>query len=249
MPEVVTLEPHEHACVIRLQRPAKLNAISEQVERELCDALERPDVREAPCVVFTGGEKVFSAGADLSETRGYTPGEVLATYRGTGDFAERVADLAQPTLSAITGDRIGGGLELALATDFRIAEEGSDFRFPEVALGILPSWGGTQRAVRLLGPARAKELILLRERVDAQAALSLGLVTEVVPSGGSLPRALELAERLSGLPRLAVSVTKQVIDALPETSRTAGLGLERVAYGLLAQTGDATHALTARVGQ
>jgi enoyl-CoA hydratase/carnithine racemase len=249
MPEVVTLEPHEHACVIRLQRPAKLNAISEQVERELCDALERPDVREAPCVVFTGGEKVFSAGADLSETRGYTPGEVLATYRGTGDFAERVADLAQPTLSAITGYCIGGGLELALATDFRIAEEGSDFRFPEVALGILPSWGGTQRAVRLLGPARAKELILLRERVDAQAALSLGLVTEVVPSGGSLPRALELAERLSGLPRLAVSVTKQVIDALPETSRTAGLGLERVAYGLLAQTGDATQALTARVAQ
>jgi enoyl-CoA hydratase/carnithine racemase len=249
MPEVVTLEPHEHACVIRLQRPAKLNAISEQVERELCDALERPDVREAPCVVFTGGEKVFSAGADLSETRGYTPGEVLATYRGTGDFAERVADLSQPTLSAITGYCIGGGLELALATDFRIAEEGSDFRFPEVALGILPSWGGTQRAVRLLGPARAKELILLRERVDAQAALSLGLVTEVVPSGGSLPRALELAERLSGLPRLAVSVTKQVIDALPETSRTAGLGLERVAYGLLAQTGDATQALTARVAQ
>jgi enoyl-CoA hydratase/carnithine racemase len=249
MPEVVTLEPHEHACVIRLQRPAKLNAISEQVERELCDALERPDVREAPCVIFTGGEKVFSAGADLSETRGYTPGEVLATYRGTGDFAERVADLAQPTLSAITGYCIGGGLELALATDFRIAEEGSDLRFPEVALGILPSWGGTQRAVRLLGPARAKELILLRERVDAQAALSLGLVTEVVPSGGSLPRALELAERLSGLPRLAVSVTKQVIDALPETSRTAGLGLERVAYGLLAQTGDATQALTARVAQ
>ncbi len=249
MPDVVAIEASEHACVIRLQRPAKLNAISEQVERELCEALERPEVREAPCVIFTGGEKVFSAGADLSETRSYTPGEILATYRGTGDFAERVADLAQPTLSAITGYCIGGGLELALATDFRIAEEGSDFRFPEVALGILPSWGGTQRAVRLLGPARAKELILLRERVDAQEALSLGLVTEVVPSGRSLPRALELAERLSGLPRLAVSVTKQVIDALPETSRTAGLGLERVAYGLLAQTGGATQALTARFAQ
>ena len=249
MPEVVRLEPHEHACVIRLERPAKLNAISEQVERELCDALERPEVRDAPCVIFTGGEKVFSAGADLSETRGYGPDEILATYRGTGDFAERVADLAQPTLSAVTGYCIGGGLELALATDFRIAEEGSDFRFPEVALGILPSWGGTQRAVRLLGPARAKELILLRERVDAQDALSLGLVTEVVATGQALQRALELAERLSGLPRLAVSVTKQVIDALPETSRTAGLGLERVAYGLLAQTGDAAQALTARVAQ
>jgi enoyl-CoA hydratase/carnithine racemase len=247
MPEVVVIEPLEHACVVRLERPAKLNAISEQVERELCDALERPEVREAPCVIFTGGEKVFSAGADLGETRDYGPGGVLATYRATGDFAERVADLAQPTLSAIAGYCIGGGLELALATDFRIAEEGSDFRFPEVALGILPSWGGTQRAVRLVGPARAKELILLRERLDAQKALSLGLLTEVVPNGGSLPRALELAERLSELPRLAASVTKQVIDSLPETSRHAGLGLERMAYALLAQTGEATQALTERV--
>jgi enoyl-CoA hydratase/carnithine racemase len=247
MPEVVALERHEHACVVRLQRPAKLNAISDQVERELCDALETAEVREAPCVIFTGGEKVFSAGADLSETRGYTPGEVLATYRATGDFAERVADLPQPTLSAIAGYCIGGGLELALASDFRIAEESADFRFPEVALGILPSWGGTQRAVRLLGPARAKELILLRERLDARAALSLGLVTEVVGAGQALARALELAERLSGLPSLAVSVTKQVIDALPETSRAAGLGLERLAYGLLAQTDNATERLTERV--
>ena len=222
MPEVVALERHEHACVVTLHRPAKLNAISEQVERELCDALLHRDVRDAPCVIFTGSEKVFSAGADLSEMRGYAPDAILATYRATGDFAERVADLPQPTLSAISGYCIGGGLELALATDFRIAEDNADFRFPEVALGILPSWGGTQRAVRLLGPARAKELILLRERVDAPTALSLGLVTEVVGAGRALPRALELAERLSSLPRLAVTVTKQVIDALPETSRARG---------------------------
>ena len=246
MPEVVALERHEHACVVRLNRPKKLNAISEQVERELCDALERSEVRDAPCVIFTGGAEVFSAGADLSETRGYTPHEILATYRGTGDFAERVADLPQPTLSAIAGYCIGGGLELALATDFRIAEENADFRFPEVALGILPSWGGTQRAVRLLGPARAKELILLRERVDAQSALSLGLVTEVVPAAGALSRALELCERLSALPPMAVSVTRQVIDSLPETSRASGLGLERLAYGLLAQSQDATEELTRR---
>jgi len=249
MPEVVALERHEHACVVRLERPAKLNAISEQIERELCGALETEAVREAPCVIFTGGEKVFSAGADLTDARGYGPDEVLATYRATGDFAERVADLPQPTLSAIAGYCIGGGLELALATDFRIAEDNADLRFPEVALGILPSWGGAQRAVRLLGTARAKEVILLRERVDAHAALSLGLVTEVVGTGESLPRALELAERLSGLPRMAVSITKQVIDALPETSRHAGLGLERLAYGFLAQTDAATERLTARVAK
>lgn len=246
MPEVVALERHEPACVVRLHRPAKLNAISEQVERELCDALAQPEVREAPCVIFTGGSDVFSAGADLAETRRYTPEEIMASYRATGDFAERVADLPQPTFSAISGYCIGGGLELALATDFRIAEDDAEFRFPEVALGILPSWGGTQRAVRLLGPARAKEVILLRERLQAPGALALGLVTEVVAAGRAVERALELAERLAGLPPLAVSVTKQVIDALPETSRTAGLGLERLAYGMLAQTGEATQALTAR---
>ena len=246
MSEVVALECHEAACVIRLHRPARLNAISEEVERQLCNSLEMPEVRQARCVIFTGGPDVFSAGADLVEPRRYTPEEIIASYRATGDFAERVADLPQPTLSAISGYCIGGGLELALATDFRIAESTAEFRFPEVALGILPSWGGTQRAVRLLGPGRAKELILLRERLDAPAALAMGLVTEVVDPGRSLTRALELAQRLSGLPPLAVSVTRQVIDALPETSRSAGLGLERLAYALLAQTGEAGQELTAR---
>ncbi len=248
---LVRLEPPRARVRVTLERPAKLNAISEQVERELCDALERPEVRDAPCVIFTGGEKVFSAGADLSETRGYGPDEILATYRGHRRLrragrrpgASRRSARSPATASAAASS-------WRWRRDFRIAEEGSDFRFPEVALGILPSWGGTQRAVRLLGPARAKELILLRERVDAQEALSLGLVTEVVATGAvRCQRALELAERLSGLPRLAVSVTKQVIDALPETSRAAGLGLERVAYGLLAQTGDAAQALTARFAQ
>lgn len=246
MSEVVSVEPHEHACVVRLTRPGKLNAISEQMERELCAAVASPEVREAPCVIFTGGPEVFSAGADLNEWRDYTPGEIMSSYRATGDFAERVADLPMPTLSAIAGWCVGGGLELAIATDFRIAEPTARFRLPEVALGILPSWGGTQRLVRLLGPARAKEVILLHEQLDAGEALRLGLVTEVVAAGASLGRALELAERLSGLPRLAVSVTRQVIDALPETSRVAGLALERIAYGMLAQSEDASGALSER---
>jgi enoyl-CoA hydratase/carnithine racemase len=246
MPDVVAVERGEHATVVRLTRGAKLNAISEQMERELCEAVATPEVREARCVVFTGGPEVFSAGADLNEWRDYTPAEIMASYRATGDFAERVADLPMPTFSAVAGWCVGGGVELALATDFRIAEPSARFRLPEVALGILPSWGGTQRLVRLLGPARAKEVILLRREVDAADALRLGLVTEVVGAGTSLDRALELAEYLSGLPPLAVSVTRQVIDALPETSRPAGLALERIAYGMLAQTDAASGALAAR---
>jgi enoyl-CoA hydratase/carnithine racemase len=246
MSEVVTVERREHACIVRLAREAKLNAISEAMERELCDAVASPEVHEAPCVIVTGGPEVFSAGADLNEWRDYTPAEIMASYRATGDFAERVADLPMPTLSAISGWCVGGGVELALATDFRIAERSARFRLPEVALGILPSWGGTQRLVRLLGPARAKEVILLRRQVQAEDALRLGLVTEVVGEGESLDRALVLAEYLSGLPPLAVSVTGQVIDALPETSRGAGLALERIAYGMLAQTEDASGALSER---
>ena len=240
MPEVVTLEP-PRARVRRSGSSGRRSSTRSPSRSSASCATrsKRPEVRDAPCVdLHRRREGVLGRGRPERDARLRAPTRSSPPTAATGDFAERVADLVpQPTLSAITGYCIGGGLELALATDFRIAEEDSDFRFPEVALGILPSWGGTQRAVRLLGPARAKELILLRERVDAQAALSLGLVTEVVARRRSaLPRALELAERLSGLPRLAVSVTKQVIDALPETSRTAGLGLERVAYGLLAQS-------------
>ena len=244
MPDTVEIEVRDSICVVSLQRPAKLNAISEQMERELCDAVAAPEVRDSACVVFTGGSDVFSAGADLTVTRGYEPEGIIAHYRGTGDFAERVAALPQPTLSAIAGYCIGGGLELALATDFRIAEPSADFRFPEVALGILPSWGGAVRAVRLLGAAKAKEVILLRERIDAEQALALGLVTEVVPDGGALERALELARRLAELPRVAVGVTKRVIDLLPESSHAAGLELERLAYGMLAQTEEAGGKLT-----
>jgi enoyl-CoA hydratase/carnithine racemase len=244
MPETVEIELRGPICVVSLHRPAKLNAISEQMERDLCDAVASAEVQRSSCVVFTGGPDVFSAGADLSVTRGYEPGEIIAHYQGTGDFAERVAALPQPTLSAIAGYCIGGGLELALATDFRIAEPSADFRFPEVALGILPSWGGAVRAVRLLGAAAAKELILLRERLDAQDALRLGLVTELVAEGQSLSRALELAERLAQLPPHAVSVTKRLIDVLPESSHAAGLELERLAYGMLAQTDEAGGKLT-----
>ncbi len=247
MPELVTVQDRGPACVVTLRRPAKLNAISATMERQLCDALAGDELRRAACVVITGGPDVFSAGADIHEMRGQDPAAIVEYYRATGDFAERVADLPQPTLSAISGWCLGGGLELALATDFRIADPGAVFGLPEVEIGILPSSGGTHRLVRLLGPARAKELILLRERVDAQEAWRLGLVTEVC--AGPLQRALELAARLASLPQLAVRVTGEVVDTMAEASRSAGLALERLAYGLLAQTEDADRAIAARLSR
>jgi enoyl-CoA hydratase/carnithine racemase len=228
--------------VLRLNREAKLNALSSAVERELAAALDGETVRESGCVVLTGAGRAFSAGADVTEFRDRDPEAIARYYRETGDVYERVASLAQPTISAIHGYCLGAGLELALATDFRIADETAVLGFPEVGIGILPSSGGTTRAARLLGPARAKELILLGDRLDAAAAHAAGLVTEVVPAGSALERALELGRRLSGLPRLAVSVAKQAIDVAPDAPRDAALLVERLAYGLLAQTAAAREA-------
>lgn len=222
--------------ILTLQREEKLNAISSEVERELADALGGDEVAGSRCVVFAGGERAFSAGADVTEFRDVTPEHVAEYYAGSGAIYERVADLPQPTISAISGWCLGAGLELALATDFRVADETATFGLPEVDLGIIPSSGGTHRLVRLLGAARAKELMLLRERVEASEALRIGLVTEVVPAGRALERALELAARLVSLPPLAVTVAKQAVDAVAESSRGAAVLLERISYGMLSQT-------------
>jgi enoyl-CoA hydratase/carnithine racemase len=226
-------------CVLGFQREEKLNAISSAVERAMLDALAGPEVREAHCVVFTGGERAFSAGADLREERDESPGGIDAYYRDTGDVYERIAALPQPTFSAISGWCLGAGFELALATDFRIADETAVFGLPEVELGIVPSSGGTYRLVRALGPARAKELMLLRPRVDAAEAFRLGVVTELVPAGQALSRTLELAEQVAALPPLAAAAAKQAANAIAESSREASILLERLAYAALAQTDEA----------
>jgi len=232
-------------CVLALRRERKLNALSSALEGALKAALERPEVRDSRAVVITGGERAFSAGADVGELRDMDPAAILAYYRSTGDVYERVAALPQPTIAAVAGYCLGGGLELALACDFRVAEAGAVFGLPEVAIGILPSSGATHRLVRLLGGARAKELVLLRDRLSADQAAVLGLVTEVVDDGASLDRARELGRRLAALPPLAVQVAKQALDAMAESSREAGLLVERLGYGMLAQTQDAREAATA----
>ena len=240
---LVSLERRGDVAVLTLTREEKLNAISTAMEAELGEALADGRVATSACVVVTGGERAFSAGADVNELADRDPEAIAAYYRSTGDVYERVAALPQPTVAAISGYCLGGGLELALACDFRVAAADAVFGLPEVEIGIVPSSGGTLRLVRLVGTARAKELVLLRDRVDADEARRLGIVTEVVPPGGSLERALELAERLAGLPRLAAATAKGAIDAMPDSSREAGLAIERLAYALLAQTAEAQDAV------
>lgn len=241
--ELIRVERRGDVCVLTLHRPAKLNALSTALEQALVDALGSAELRTSRAVVIAGEGRAFSGGADMNELRDASVESILAYYRDTGDVYERFAALPQPTVAAIHGWCVGGGLELALAADFRIADETALFSLPEVPIGIVPSSGGTHRLVRLLGTARAKELVLLRDRVDAAEAYRLGLVTEVVPTGAAVERALELAVRLAGLPQFAVAVAKQAIDAMAESSREAGLLIERFAYAALAQTPDAKGAV------
>jgi enoyl-CoA hydratase/carnithine racemase len=233
---VVEVARECEVAVLRLNRPEKLNAISSEVERVLHEALASDVVRTSGAVIVTGEGRAFSAGADISEFEGRSPEDVLRYYHDTGGVYEELAALPQPTVAAIHGYCLGGALELALALDFRIADETAVFGFPEVALGILASSGGLHRVTRLLGPARAKELFLLAERFDSDEARRAGVVTEVAPAGQALERALEVAARLAALPRDAVAVTKQAIDAVGAAPREAALLIERLAYAALAQT-------------
>jgi enoyl-CoA hydratase/carnithine racemase len=229
--------------VLTLQREEKLNALSSALEAELLDALLDEAVRNSRCIVFVGAGKAFSAGADINEFRDSDPAAIAQYYAETGDVYEHIAALRVPTIAAIHGWCLGGGLELALAVDFRIADESATFGLPEVALGILPSSGGTHRLVRMLGPAKAKELMLLGRRFDAEEARRLGLVTEVVPAGRALERSLEIGRELAELPPLAVQTAKQAADVMLEASREAGMLIERLAYAALAQTPEAKDAV------
>ncbi|GHE79479.1 enoyl-CoA hydratase [Amycolatopsis deserti] len=222
--------------VVTLDRAAKRNALSTHLESRLAAALRSPSVVDARAVVITGGAEVFSAGADVTELREMTPAAIAAYYRTSGAVYEAVADLPQPTVAAITGYCLGGGLELALACDLRVADERAEFGFPEIGLGILPSSGGVARAVRELGPARTRDLVLRGRRFSPAEAASWGLISEVVPAGSHIERARALAAELAAAPPQALAWTKQVIAAAAESSHRTALLLEQLAYAALNRT-------------
>jgi enoyl-CoA hydratase/carnithine racemase len=223
--------------VLTLRREAKLNALSTHLEQALLDALHGDSVRGSRAVVITGTGRVFSAGADVGELPDMTPAAIAAYYRGSGAVHEEFAALPQPTVAAIAGYCLGGGLELALAADLRVADDTAMFGLPEVGLGILPSSGGITRLVRAIGPARTRDLVLRGRRFGPGEAHAWGLLTEVTPPGSHLSRALEIAGELAGQPPLAVEVAKQVIGAATDAPREAALLLERLAYAALNRAG------------
>jgi enoyl-CoA hydratase/carnithine racemase len=238
MGELVRVRREGAVAVLTLDRPGKLNALSSALERDLAEALDADEVASSAAVVLAGAGRAFSAGADVHELREQDVAAILAYYRSTGQVYERVAALRQPTIAAIHGYCLGGGFELALACDLRVADATAVFGLPEVSIGIVPSSGGLTRLVRAVGPARAKELMLLRDRFDADEALRLGLLTAVVPEGSAEARAIEIGTELARLPPLAVEVAKRAAEAAAGAGIETALLIERLAYAALAQTRD-----------
>jgi enoyl-CoA hydratase len=228
----------DQVATITIDRPDVRNALDEATAEEIETALEETEKnRDAAVVVFTGGgEKVFVSGADLRDLQRRKSRQVLEACLNR--LFARIDDFPKPTIAAMNGHAMGGGLELALACDFRIAVSGSRLGFPEVALGILPGAGGTQRLPRLIGLGRAKEMILTATPVDAEQALGIGLVTKVVPREELSAATRSLAEKLASNAPLALRLAKSALNLSSRVPLDAGLGFEVLSQSILFETKD-----------
>lgn len=245
--EVVRTETHGQVRVITLNRPAVLNAIGtatvERIEAEL-DAARADD--EVRALVLAGEGRAFSAGADLAEIEDCTdPYQFRAFVGRLTRVYGLLHRLPKPSVAAVHGFAFGGGLELALACDLRVAERGARLGLPEMKLGVLPGAGGTQRLARLIPVGVAKQMILTGEPIDAERAYSLGLVNELAEPGAALTVAMELATRLAKGAPLALAAGKQLIDAWPAADLDAAIGYERETVSVLFSSWDRGEGLRA----
>jgi enoyl-CoA hydratase/carnithine racemase len=224
--------------VIRLDRPP-MNALSSAVQAEIAAAAAQVSADpEVAAVVIYGGEKVFAAGADVKEMAGLSYADMAARSRPLQASFTAVARISKPVIAAITGYALGGGLELALCADFRVAGEGARVGQPEILLGLIPGAGGTQRLPRLIGPARAKDIVFSGRFVEAAEALDLGLVDRVAPDAEVYDVARSIVARYATGAALALRAAKQAIDDGLETDLATGLEIERLQFAGLFATED-----------
>ncbi|HEX8497400.1 MAG TPA: enoyl-CoA hydratase-related protein [Actinomycetales bacterium] len=238
MSDLVTLEVADGIGTIRLRRPP-MNALDTQMQDELRSvAVQAGARRDVAAVIVYGGEKVFAAGADIKQMQAMGYADMVTRSGALQAAFTELARVPKPTVAAITGYALGGGLELALACDFRVCGDNAKLGQPEILLGLIPGAGGTQRLARLVGPARAKDLIFTGRFVDAAEALSLGLVDRVVAPDDVYATALDMVQRYVGGPALALRAAKEAIDRGLDTDLETGLQLERLQFAGLFATAD-----------
>jgi len=220
------IEHHDAVTLVRLNRPQALNALNSVVMGELIEAFAAFDADPGQrCLVLTGSEKAFAAGADIKEMSSQS----YAAMYGSNFFAgyDRVTATRKPWIAAVSGFALGGGCELAMMADFIIAADTAKFGQPEIKLAVMPGMGGSQRLVRAIGKAKAMEMCLTGRMMAAAEAEASGLVARVVPAADLLEEALKSAAAIAAMAPLAALATKEAVNIAFETSLAAGIGYER----------------------
>jgi enoyl-CoA hydratase len=241
---LIERQPEQRTALVRLNRPKQLNALNGAVMDALCAALEELDRDDAVrAIVVTGNERAFAAGADIGEMADATPVEMLRTNR-IGQW-DRIRRISKPVIAAVNGWSLGGGCELAMTLDLILAGEGARFGQPEINIGVMPGAGGTQRLTRAIGKARAMEMILTGEPMEAAEAHARGLVARVVPDELVVEDALALAAKIATKSPVALRLAKESVNAAHEMSLTDGLAHERRLFYLLFASEDQKEGMAA----
>lgn len=247
MGEFVRVEVEDGVGTIRLDRP-KMNALNVQVQEEIrAAAAECADRADVKAVVVYGGERVFAAGADIKEMADMSYTDMVTRSGALQSSFTAVARIPKPVVAAVTGYALGGGCELALCADVRVAADDAVLGQPEILLGIIPGAGGTQRLSRLVGPSKAKDIIFSGRFVKAEEALAIGLVDRVVPAADVYTEAVAWARQFTNAASFAVRAAKESVDRGLEVDLETGLEIERQQFAGLFATEDRTIGMTSFV--
>jgi enoyl-CoA hydratase len=239
--ETLIYEKEEGIGIVTMNRPDRLNALSFKLKEELAavfDAMERDEAVKV--VILTGGKKAFSAGADIKErsTVQMSQPQYYFNQRKTHEFFCKIENFEKPVIAAVGGVAVGGGCELALVCDLRIASETARFGVPEVKIGVIPAAGGTQRLPRIIGMTKAKELLLTGDFIDAQEAYRVGLVNKVVPVDQLMEEAKALAQKLMNNPPLSVKFAKRAVNVGMQLDMASALDYEAYCSAIVASSED-----------
>lgn len=249
--EQLLVSRENHVGIVVLNRPERRNSLNRKIKEELALAIrdlgDDPDVR---VIVLTGaGERAFCAGRDIKEpgSEAASPSEFLTSQKKTLELFRNVEICPKPTIAAINGVALGGGAELALCCDIRVMADHAKIGLPEVNLGVIPAGGGTQRLPGIVGSSRAKEMLFLGTVLDAEKALSVGLVNRVYSSGSLLEEASGLARQIAAKPPLAVQAIKRAVGAGLESGTVAGAEIELLAASIVFDSEDRKEGMNAFV--
>ena len=246
----VLLEKRNRIAIVTISRPEELNALNTQTLRELLDTINKVEEDdEVRVMIITGDGRSFVAGADIKEMSSFTATEGCKFGEYGNQVFMTLENLSKPTIAAVNGFALGGGCELAMACDIRLAGEKAKFGQPETGLGITPGFGGTQRLSRLVGVGVAMELILSAKKISAAEAMEIGLVNHVYPQEELMDKAIELAECIASNAQVAVKAAKRCIRKGIQTDINTGVAYESEAFGLCFSTDDQKNAMKAFINK